>query len=371
MTERLRFPGLSPRAYEHPADRAALVALRKVPGFDFAVRKIFGFVGDRSLRLAFLASAVRVTERQFPSVHAQYVEACSILDVHPIPELYIAQTPIVNAGAIGIDRPFIVINSGTLILMEDDELQFILAHELGHVLSEHVLYKTMIRLMMRMTIIALSVPLGGAALFAILAGLLEWDRKSELSADRAGLLAVQDPDIAFRAHMKLAGGGMTAQMSVDEFLAQAEEYKAGGTVVDGVVKLLNLLGRTHPFPVLRLAELKEWSEGEAYASALAGDYARRDEDPKASVYREIAAGGEAYKEDFEKSPDPLVGFVKDLRREVRGAGESLASFFRRGPKGAGEGVHEEGGEEKARDEEPERPEPSDGPVRDDGPDATA
>ena len=331
-TERVRFPGLSPRAYEHPADRAALVALRKVPGFDFAVRKIFGFVGDRSLRLAFLASAVRVTDKQFPDVHSKYVEACEILDVHPVPELYIAQTPIVNAGAIGIDKPFIVINSGTLILMDDDELQFILAHELGHVLSEHVLYKTMIRLMMRMTIIALSVPLGGAALFAILAALLEWDRKSELSADRAGLLAVQDPDIAFRAHMKLAGGGQTNQMSVDEFLAQAGDYKAGGTVVDGVVKLLNLLGRTHPFPVLRLAELKDWAESSAYSDALDGNYAKRDEDPATSIYKEIVNGGAAYKEDFEKSPDPLVGFVKDLRKEVKGAGESIASFFRRGPK---------------------------------------
>jgi len=331
-TDRVRFPGLSPRAYEHPADRAALVALRKVPGFDFAVRKIFGFVGDRSLRLAFLASAVRVTDKQFPDVHAKYKQACEILDVQPVPELYIAQTPIVNAGAIGIDKPFIVINSGTLLLMDDDELQFILAHELGHVLSEHVLYKTMIRLMMRMTIIALSVPLGGAALFAILAALLEWDRKSELSADRAGLMVVQDPDVAFRAHMKLAGGGQTGQMSVDEFLAQAEEYKAGGSVVDGVVKLLNLLGRTHPFPVLRLAELKEWSEGDAYANAMKGEYPRREEDPKTSVYQEIAKGGEAYKEDFEKSPDPLVGLVKDLRREVKGAGSSIASFFRRGPK---------------------------------------
>ncbi len=337
-TERVSFPGLSPRAYEHPADRAALVALRKIPGFDFAIRKIFGFVGDRSLRLAFLASAVRVNERQFPEVHAKYIEACNVLDVHPMPELYIAQTPIVNAGAIGIDKPFIVINSGTLILMDDDELQFILAHELGHVLSEHVLYKTMIRLMMRMTIIALSVPLGGAALFAILAGLLEWDRKSELSADRAGLLAIQDPEVAFRAHMKLAGGGQTSQMSADEFLAQADEYKAGGTVVDGVVKLLNLLGRTHPFPVLRLAELKEWSEGDAYKEALAGNYAKRDDDKKTGVLSELARGGGAYKEDFEKSPDPLVGFVKDLRREVKGAGESLASFFRRGPKSNGDDV---------------------------------
>jgi len=326
--QRVHFPGLSPRAYEHPSDRAALVALRKVPGFDFAVRKLFGFIGDRSLRLATLASAVRVSETQFPRVHAQYVQACAILGIEDAPELYISQTPIVNAGAVGIDVPFIVINSGTLLLMDDDELQFILAHELGHVLSEHVLYKTMIRLMLRMTIIAMAVPLGGAALFAILAALLEWDRKSELSADRAGLLVVQDPNVAYRAHMKLAGGGQMKEMSVDEFLSQAEEYREGGTVADGVVKLLNLIGRTHPFPVLRLHELKTWAEGEDYATLMQGEYPKRDEDPDTSLYEEIVKGGSQYKDDFERSPDPLMGFVKDLGKEVKGGAQSVADFFR-------------------------------------------
>ena len=326
---RRTFPGLSPRAYEHPSDRAALVTLRRVPGFDFAVRKLFGFVGDRSLRLATLASAVRVGPNQFAKVHAKYIEACEILGIPDPPELYIAQTPIVNAGAIGIDVPFIVINSGTLLLADEDELQFILAHELGHVLSEHVLYKTMIRLMLRMTILAMAVPLGGAALFAILVALLEWDRKSELSADRAGLLVVQDPEVAYRAHMKLAGGGQMSQMSVDEFLKQAEEYKATGTVMDGAVKLLNLLGRTHPFPVLRLGELKTWAEGEDYAALMRGEYPKRDEDRSTSLYEEIARGGSQYKEDFVKSPDPLFGFVKDVGREVRGGAQTVAQFFRR------------------------------------------
>jgi len=335
--ERVTFPGISPRAYEHPSDRAALVALRRVPGFDFAVRKLFGFVGDRSLRFATLASAVRVGPNQFPRVYEQYLQACAILDIAEPPELFVAQTPIVNAGAVGIDVPFIVINSGTVLLTDDDELQFILAHELGHVLSEHVLYKTMIRLMLRMTVLAMAVPLGGAALFAILVALLEWDRKSELSADRAGLLVVQDPAVAYRAHMKLAGGGQMSEMSVDEFLLQAEEYKESGTVMDGAVKLLNLLGRTHPFPVLRLSELKAWAESDAYTTLMSGEYARRDEDPNTSVYDELARGGAQYKDDFERSPDPLFGFVRDVGREMKGGAQSVASFFRRGRGGAADG----------------------------------
>ena len=324
-----RFPGMSPRAYEHPADRAALVALRRVPGFDFAVRKIFGLVGDRSLRLAFLASSVRVTEKQFPKVHALYMEACEVLDVHPAPPLFISQTPIVNAGAIGIDQPFIVINSGALSLMDDEELQFILAHELGHVLSEHVLYKTMIRLMLRLTVVAMSVPLGGAALFALLTALLEWDRKSELSADRAGLLVVQNPQVAFQSLMKLAGGGHSEQMSVEAFLEQAREYESDGNVFDGVVKLLNVLGRTHPFPVLRIAQLKQWADSDEYKDLLRGEYPTRDEDRHTSVYEQIRQGGESYREDVRKSEDPLTSLVRDIGREVKNAGNSVANLFRR------------------------------------------
>ncbi len=313
---RTHFPGLSPRAYEHPADRAALVALRRVPGFDTVLRKLLGTIGDRSLRYAFLASAVRVDEQQFPVIHASFLQACAVLDVDPVPELYVAQTPIVNAGAVGVDKPFIVINSGTVALMTPEELQFILGHELGHVLSGHVLYKTMIRLLLRMTTLALAIPLGGVALYGITTALLEWDRKSELSADRAGLLVVQNPELALRVNMKLAGGGSTDNMDIDAFIAQAEEYRSSGNVMDGVVKLLNLIGRTHPFPVLRLAELKKWVDSGDYDKVLSGDYPKREGDGTTSVYGELKASSESYKEDLGSSSDPLVGFVRSLGEGV-------------------------------------------------------
>jgi len=334
---RTLFPRISPRAYEHPADRAALVALRRVPGFDLLLRKLLGTIGDRSLRYAFLASAVRVDEHQFPAIHATFLEACRVLDVDPVPELYVAQTPIVNAGAVGVDRPFIVINSGTVSLMSPAELQFILGHELGHVLSGHVLYKTMIRLLLRMTTLALAIPLGGVALYGITTALLEWDRKSELSADRAGLLVVQDPELALRVNMKLAGGGHTDEMDVDAFIAQAEEYRSSGNVVDGVVKLLNLIGRTHPFPVLRLAELKKWVDSGDYEKILSGDYPCRVDDDTASLYGELKASSQSYKEDLEGSADPLVSLV-------RGLGEGVATGVR-SAKGGIRGLFGGSGEE--------------------------
>jgi Zn-dependent protease with chaperone function len=326
-----RFPQLSSRAYEHPSDRAALAALRKVPGFDTVVRRLFGAVGDRALRMAFLASAVRVNERQLPELHRRLLEACEVLDVVP-PELFVAQTPFVNAGAIGVDRPFIVLNSGILALLDEAELQFVIGHELGHVLSGHALYKTILRLLLSMTPLAFSVPLGGAALLAVTAALLEWDRCSELSADRAGLLVAQSPEVALRATMKVAGGS-AAGLDLDEFVRQAEEYNASGNLADSVMKLLNLMGQPHPFPVLRVAELKKWAEGGAYAEILGGAYPRRGGEAQRSVYEELLGASKGYRDAFAESRDPLTRAVRGAHSRAQDFGRKVWASLRRDRQG--------------------------------------
>ena len=327
---RVRFPEISPRAYEHPADRAALVTLRKVPGFDLVLRKLFGAVGERALRLIHLASAARVGPNQFPQLWEDYLEACEILDLAEPPELYVTQTPFVNAGAVGVDHPFVVINSAMLSLLDRDELRCILGHELGHCMSGHALYKTMLRLLIRLTILALQVPVGGLALYTIIAALMEWDRKSELSADRAGLLVCQDPSAAFRVQMKLAGGGMADQMDVDAFVQQAEEYEGHGNLLDGVMKVVNLLGRTHPFPALRIRELRRWVDSGEYEAALAGGYQRRDEGDEVSVYQEVLRSAASYREGVEDSSDPLMVAFRRMGEGLGTAGRSVKDWVRRG-----------------------------------------
>ncbi|MBW1810136.1 MAG: M48 family metallopeptidase [Deltaproteobacteria bacterium] len=314
--ERKRFPKLSIRAIEHPADRAALTTLRKVPGFDIALKKLIGLLGERSLRTIYLASAVRVNERQFGDLFKIYSECIEILDVEEQPELFVSQTPFVNAGAIGTDRPFIVLNSATIALLSNDELRFILGHELGHILSDHVLYKTMLNLLLRMSVVRFGIPLGWLAIFAIIAALNEWDRKSELSADRAGVLCVQDPPTSYGVFMKLSGGASADQMNLDEFIRQAEDYESGGDKLDSVYKILNLIGKRHPFPVLRLAEMKKWVEEGEYENILSGQYEERGKKATAKIYNEFADSAKSYKESLEDSGDPLVKFLRDVGKNV-------------------------------------------------------
>ena len=265
---------IAPVTWEHPADRAALQTLRSVPGFDEVVKKIVGFFGERGFRLLFQANAVRVGPTQFPRLNALYTDVLTSMDWQVRPELFVSQTPFVNAGAYGMDRPFIVINSGALNLLDDDEMRTLLGHELGHVMSGHALYHTILILIVFVGLNFLPF-LTSIILAPIQFALLEWARKSELSADRAGLLAAQDPRASMRMFLKMAGGGDMKEMDLDAFLQQAKEYEETGGAIDRIFKILNTLPQSHPFNTLRAAELERWVTAGSYEKIVGGEYTRR------------------------------------------------------------------------------------------------
>ena len=298
---------ISSRVWEHPADRAALAALRKLPMFDQVLRALFGFFGEKPIRLAFQANAVRVGPNQFPRIWDLYCEVCDTLDTPTRYPLFVSQNPVVNAGAYGMKEPFIIMNSGSLLLLSDEQVAYVLGHEVGHVMSDHVLYKTMTALLVILA--GIGFPIVGLAARAILVGLLEWNRKSELSADRAGLLAIQDPEVVMSSMLKMAGGGEDDETSLPEFIRQAEEYRETGDVADQVFKILNLLGQTHPFWVLRLSELRAWIESGAYDRVLRGDYQRRG-DPDPAYNEDLAEAADAYKEGAKDFMDQMADAAK-------------------------------------------------------------
>ena len=334
--QRIQLPGISARAWEHPADRAALSSLGRIPGIDQALKMLFGSTSDRSLRLFFLASAIRVNDQQCPKVHRFLVQACDVLD-QPVPEMYISNHPVANAGAVGINKPFILLHSGLVEQLDSDELLFVIGHELGHVASGHALYRTMVELILHYGKLLSGVGLPPLVMMAVLLALLEWYRKSELSADRAGLLACQDPQIAYSTFMKMAGGRHTGELSLDQFLQQAADYDQSPDLLDDIYKVLNLLGQTHPFPVLRLSELKPWVDAGHYQTILDGNYPRRADDPASQdarpeeLFRDYQAAGDAYKSDFERSQGPLkdgiANFTKGMEKAGKDAERLLKDLF--------------------------------------------
>jgi Zn-dependent protease with chaperone function len=306
---------IASRSWEHPADKAALQALRRIPVFDAVLRKLFGFFGEKPVRLAFQANAVRVSPNQFGDIYKVYKQALKTLDAPEEYPLYITQTPMVNAGAYGMDKPFIILNSGTVALVDRDELEHIIGHEIGHILSGHVLYKTMMVFLINLA--NMGFPIVGLAARAVLVALLEWYRKSELSCDRAGLLTVQDPEVVMRTMLKMAGGGSNQETSLQEFIVQAEEYKQSGDVADQVFKVLNLMATTHPFYVLRVSELRAWIESGDYDRIIRGEYARRGE-PDQALQDDLRAAASAYAEGAKDFLDDLSDAAKRMGSDFLG-----------------------------------------------------
>jgi len=326
---RITLTDISSRAWEHPADKGALVALRQLRGFDFVLKKLASLWNERALRLVYLGSAIRVDHRQLPTVHRTYTDAAGTLDVRDLPELYVAASPVPHAMAIGIDRPIVVVTSGMVDLLDDDELRFVLGHELGHVLSGHALYTTMLLQLMRLSATLSWLPLGALGLRAVLAALHEWARKAELSCDRAGLLAGQDPAAALRVHMMIASGGDASELDATAFRAQGEEYLASPDIRDSLLKLLLLEARSHPFAVLRSAELQRWVDDGAYTRILGGEYPRRADDAGASIRDDVSEAARSYRETFERSQDPLASIVRDLGGGIAGVKDWVTSRFGR------------------------------------------
>jgi len=325
---------ISSRAWEHPADKGALVALRKLKGFDVLLKTMSGVFRERAWRLTLLGSAVRVDERQFTRLHRLLAEVGQSLDATVLPEMYVQADPTLSAQTVGMDRPIIILSSGMVHHLDDDELRFVIGHELGHAISGHAVYRTLLLRLLGLGGLLNAVPGGALGIRMVTVGLLEWSRKAELSADRAGLLASQDPTAALRTHMKLASGGNLDELDVTSFLAQGAEYDEGGDVRESLIKLSLLQQQTHPFAVVRATELRRWIDSGAYTAILGGAYPRREGDDDASVSEAAQEAAASYAVAFERTQDTLGRLVHDLAGWMGTASTWLNDRFRRGDESA-------------------------------------
>lgn len=267
-----KFADLDKHAYVHPADSRALAALRAIPGIDLAVKKLLSVTGESAIRVIFMASAVKVTPQQCPDLHAKLQVACTTLGVD-MPEFYVQQNPIVNAFTGGVEKPVIVLHSSLIERLNDEEVLAVIAHEVGHIHAEHVLYLTVARLLEALANVALAASPIANIVTQILSStmrgaLLAWARRAELSCDRAALLVTQKPEVIGRTMMKLCGGTFASKVDYEQFLNQAREFQKlyDEKALDRFWADVITSGMTHPFPVWRVSEILKWTES--------GDYAR-------------------------------------------------------------------------------------------------
>src|SRR4051794_1300104 len=279
-----RLKDISPKAYEHPADRAATAALKSIPKLDAVVRKLIDFGYERALRQVFLAGSVRLGSEQLPDAWAAHRAACARLDLPEVPALYLTQFPVTNAAAIGAERPMVMLNSRTVEVLDEEELRTVVGHEAGHIVSEHVLYRTALMILLSLGTSGLPM-MAGLPLMAVRLALLEWFRAAELSADRAATLVNRDPLVTSRTLMVLAGGASSRKLNLDAFLKQAAEYEEWEPGWDKFSRLRIEIAQTHAFPVRRVSELMKWVRSGEYDAVINGTYPKRSDpvDPRAEA----------------------------------------------------------------------------------------
>jgi Zn-dependent protease with chaperone function len=299
--------GISPRAFQHPADRAATAALKQVPYLDSVVRKLIELGYERALRQAYLGSSVRLGQEQLPHIWVLEREVFHVLDLKDVPDLYLTQYPLANAMTFGSGRPVIVLNSGLVQLLDADGLRAIVAHEAAHVLSDHVLYETALVILLQLGA-SIRLPIfAGLPLLAIRTALLEWSRAAELSCDRAAALVTRDPMAVCRALMTLAGGAAVDQLNLDAFMKQGLDYDEKGSGVERLTRRLMHLNITHPMPVRRTHELLSWVRSGDYDRIVDGSYVRRGQEPPLREEAEAAQNhyGQRVRDAFKDVGDSL------------------------------------------------------------------
>lgn len=263
--------GLKADHFRHPLDRQATQTLKQLPGLDIAIRSLLGSTAEQVFYLDNIASSILVGPQQLPDLHQHLRDACHILDIEP-PALYIRQNPQPNAYTFAMrgQQPFIVIHSALLDLLEPDEVQAVMAHELGHLKCDHGVYLTLANLI----VLGTGLLPGNAAAWltqGLQQRLMEWVRCAEFTCDRAALLVSQNPRTVASVLMKLTGGSpqLARQLNLDAFLQQARAYdQAIATELGQAIQAMQTAPLSHPLPVLRAREIDRWAGGATYRSLL-------------------------------------------------------------------------------------------------------
>jgi Zn-dependent protease with chaperone function len=311
---------ISPRAYQHPADRAATAALAKIPYLDEVVRRLIALGYERALRSAALGAAVRIGENQLPGIWVLQRQVFNTLDMERVPDLYITQFPFANAFAVGTERPIVVLNSELVRLLDDEGRRVVLAHEAAHIHSDHVLYREALLILLRLGASVRLPVLAGLPLLAIQLALLEWSRAAELSCDRGAALVTRDPQAVCRALMVISAGEAASDLNLDAFIAQGMDYSEGGSGLERVTKLLQDLRLTHPMPVRRVRMLLDWVHEGEYDRMVRGDYVRRGEEPSAREEAEATVPFYA---------DRIGAAIQSAGSSVADMGQQLGDWLKR------------------------------------------
>lgn len=254
---------INPSDFIHPEDAAALRTLEGIPGFPALVKKFLQIGLEQMQYGVNMASAIRLSPTQLPHLYNHLPPICQRLGIAE-PEFYLQMDPMPNAWTFGDTKIYITMTSGLVELLNDEELDAVLAHECGHILCRHVLYHSLAEYVLRGVD---SLGLLGKLAIPFQLALYYWYRKSELSCDRAGAI-VTSPEVVASAMARLSGGpkSITSQVNMKEWMHQADLYDGiynGGTW-NKTLQIYVTMSLSHPFSAVRVREIMKWGDTDQY-----------------------------------------------------------------------------------------------------------
>ena len=192
----------------------------------------------------------------------------------------------------------VVVHSRAISLLDDLELRTVLGHEAGHILSDHVLYITALRILIALSQ-GMRLPfIAGLPLRAMMLALLEWYRAAELSVRPRGDARQPRP----ADHLPHADGARRRralqQLNLDAFVQQANDYEEWSSGWDKMIRMRIDLCLTHSRPVKRVKEIMAWVQSGEYDRIVSGEFPTRDQ--QADARKEAGEAYEHYKERFRR-----------------------------------------------------------------------
>ena len=248
---------------------------------------------EKDFYLLNLMDNVLMTEDDFPVIHSYVDEACEALQIQTKPILFLDTSADPKTLCIGDKKPLLIMSTALIEMLSPIELKAALSHEVGHLACGHSFYKIMVEnfsgITQSMSVIPGLTALGLAAKLP----LYDWFRKADLSADRAAVLTLKNPDIVISMIGKLAGGSVNLAESVseanllkqsDEIERVTDEMKSGGTM-DKVTYLfstavMNGMMRQNPWPAIRIKEIRDWCKTEEYKNLSKGIFPEKKPEPE-------------------------------------------------------------------------------------------
>lgn len=264
--------GLKSPDYEHPSDRAALAALKSIPLLD----KVMGVFLDLSIKSGMYikdkGDGMRVTRETYPRLYDLYETAVQRLNMKVEPKLYLSFQYEYNAYATGVNEPYIVAHSSCIRDSTDEEILYLLGHELGHINSGHVLYHNLANVLGQ-NLTGVFQGLAPLVSTGLMFSLYDWQRKSELTADRAGAIAAGGVDGGIGFSIRTMGKGSCDRyidFSLENILEQYQEFDLSREGVLGkLIYMMETAYSTHPWTIARIKALTDWKETEQYRELMA------------------------------------------------------------------------------------------------------